>query len=184
MAIFMGQGCVFPCFFCFVFIFFIFVRFFHAFSMVFPWFFPRCSAIFAQDQAKVPHDQAESSTKAEPLSGERERSTIPSATWTCPDPEEGLYPQNGVCLPHHFGRFTMFYLLLPCFTLFYLVLPVFGGSRWMMTNHQRDLKWGFERIGMRILNTNQLSHRGMLGLFSSSKADGSNFLSLGCLIST
>ena len=80
--------------------------------------------------------------------------------------------------------FWSFYHVLPSFTVFYFVLPVFGGSRWMMTNHQRDLKWGFERIGMRILNTNQLSHWGMLGLFSSSKADGSNFLSLGCLIST
>jgi hypothetical protein len=84
--------CVFHVFSFLFFLFFHLCQVFHVFSMVFPWFFPRCSAIFAQDQAKVPHDQAESSTKAEPLSGERERSTIPSATWTCPDPEEGLYP--------------------------------------------------------------------------------------------
>ncbi|CAL1132714.1 unnamed protein product [Cladocopium goreaui] len=43
----------------------------------------------AEDQAKVPHDQAESSTKAEPLSGERERSTIPSA-----DGSNFLYPSE------------------------------------------------------------------------------------------
>ena len=86
------RMCVFHVFSFLFFLFFHLCQVFHVFSMVFPWFFPRCSAIFAQDQAKVPHDQAESSTKAEPLSGERERSTIPSATWTCPDPEEGLYP--------------------------------------------------------------------------------------------
>jgi len=127
----------FPCFFFFVFFVFSFVSgfscFFHGFSVVLPQVFSHIRPGPSKSPS-WPSWVLNESWTSEWGEGEVD-DTI--CDLDLPRPGGGTVPIEWCVFTPWFWSF---YHVLPSFTVFYFVLPVFGGSRWMMTNHQI---WGY-----------------------------------------